>query len=333
MTLGFAVVAGFLSASVATAQPREFEPGSVLIYPFFDARPGKVSMITVTNVNTSRKVAPNQFRNGDVQLHYYYIDGIECLEFNRSEFLTPGDTLTVMASEHNPESTYGYLYVVAEDPETEERIDYDYLVGDEVVFDSRLGYVWQVPAIAFQGLPSKDPLLPCPEVSGSGHGLTDSMANGGTSNGLMDFDGMEYAAFPDRLIVSSFFQQGAKATDQLVLFSPGNPNLTVNPLFLIFNNREDKFSRDFVFNCWWTGPLEDISNVVKNLGGDRREFGPPSVQTGWMTIDGDRGYFSGSGNSVPDPPILGMILRSFGSGHSLGTATLLHHVGTQTAQF
>ncbi len=316
------------------AQPREYEPGSVLIFPFFDARPGKLSILTVTNVNTSRRVSPNSFRQGDVQIHYYYIDGVDCLEFNRTQFLTPGDTHTVLASQHNPEGSFGYVYVVAEDPETEERIDYDYLIGDEVVFDSKLGFVWQVPAIAFQALPGQDPLVPCPDQTGGGHCLTDSVANGGTANGLMDFDGSEYAAFPDRLIVSSFFQQGPKTTDTLVLFSPGNPTLTVNPEFLIFNNREEKFSRDFVFNCWWSGTLDQISNVVKNLGGDRHEFGPPSVQTGWMTVDGAEGFFSGSGNRVNDPPILGMIVKSFGGGtKGLGTASLLHHLGTQPAQF
>jgi hypothetical protein len=332
LALGLCAVAWFIHATEAHAQPREFEPGSVLVFPFFDARPGKLSIITVTNVNTSRKVSPNNFRGGDVQVHYYYIDGQECLEFNRSEFLTPGDTLSVLASEHNPEGTYGYLYVVAEDPETEETIDYDYLVGDEIVFDSRLGFVWQVPAISFQALPATDPDLIGAEVSGSGHFLTESVVNGGTVNGLLDFDGMEYAAFPDRLIVSSFLQQGAKATDQLILFSPGNPQLSVNPQFVIFNNQEDRYSRGFVFKCFWTGPLEAISNVVKNLGGDSREFGPPSVETGWMVIDGDSGFYPGSGTTVNDPPILGMIVRSFGSG-SMGTATLLHHIGTQSARF
>ena len=93
----------------------DMAPGSVLIFPFYSSDPGKETIINVTNINVDPIYDPElgeQF--GSIYLHYFYIDGEDCDITDRREFLTPGDTLSVIASIHNPAFNEGWLYVVAE---------------------------------------------------------------------------------------------------------------------------------------------------------------------------------------------------------------------------
>jgi hypothetical protein len=301
----------------------------MLLFPLYDARPGgSITIHTVTNINWNRQKADNDFLAGDVLLHFFYVDGQECLHFDRFEFLTPGDTISVFAADHNPEGNFGYLFVRAVDPETEMPVDFDYLVGDMLVVDYRGNYVWNLPALAFRAL--TDERLGIAAVrSDTGHAFTDLAANDGDEDGKADFNGFEYAYFPDQLIVSSFFEENNKVGTEIVLITPLDPLARVTANFWFFNNVESRYSRSFNFSCFWAGPLSDISNIVKDLEGDPYELPRSDIQTGWAVIDGKRATI---GDTVisEDPPLIGFIVQKFsGGGKDTGTARPMHHLGFQ----
>jgi len=310
----------------------EFEPGSLLVFPLYDARPGEsITIHTVTNLNFNRVRAGNDFRTGDVLLHCFYVGAGECLLFNRFEFLTPGDTLSVVASDHNPEEDFGYLVVRAADPETGLMVDFDYLVGDQIVVDARDNFVWTVPAMAFRSLTderfSTDPEDPI--RSGAGHAFVDLVENDGDGDGNADFDGNEFAYFPDRLIISSFFEENRNVGTDLILLTPLDPLARVTLNFWFFNNIETRFSRSFQFSCYWSGSLGEISAIVRSLEGDPNELPLPGLESGWAVLDGRRATL-GDNIISEDPPVLGFMIQLFrtGQGH-LGTARPLHHQGYQ----
>src|SRR5262249_21065402 len=132
-SLGIAALAAVALAAPASAQsdgPRHLSPGSVLIFPLFDKTPGFNTIITVTNINTNQVLHDNDFRGGDVLVHYTYVDGDTWLESDVDEFLTPKDTLSVLVSEHDfGAADKGWLWVEARDPEFPDRpIDFDFLI-------------------------------------------------------------------------------------------------------------------------------------------------------------------------------------------------------------
>ena len=142
----------------ASAQAAHARPGSALVFPVYDSRPHAGTVITVTNTNSSRLSCPNQFRKGDVCVHYTYFDSDDCLELDKTVCLTPGDTITLLADAHNPEGTVGWLWVEAQDPETFEAITYNYLVGSAIlVWADQSGgqdrdFLWSYTPYSFRAL-------------------------------------------------------------------------------------------------------------------------------------------------------------------------------------
>jgi hypothetical protein len=322
-----AAAMGILGAGVgASAQPLQNQPASVLVYPLFDSQPATSTIINVTNTNTDRSVCVDNdnLQVGDVRLHYVYYGaqmadleaGISApwLEFDRFEDMTPGDTLSVLAAQHNPEGEIGFLTVKAITPDTDEAIDFDYLIGSAYIANSNLDIIWCYLPYSFQA-----------EGNGSqstcGHDLVDGP---GTI-----FDGSSYSYFPDKLYVDSFFEEGNRFENQLTLMSTSGQDFINEVDFLFWNNKEDRFSRTFKFVCWTTVSLSDISSVVRNLNGDPDEF---VVETGWASIDGRR-VLDLAGNVVDDgdfqygPALLGVFKQTirvdFTAGHEL------HFDGTQ----
>ena len=324
----FALVALLIGSFVATvaAQPADLIPSSVLMFPTVDSRDGagKGTIVSVTNINSSRIVSPtNNYRAGDVQLHYYYIEGLEPFNnvFNRKEFLTPNDTLTVLAGDHDPEMELGYLLVVAEDPESEDAIKFNYLIGSEIVVDVSQNKLWAIPAIGFRAL----------VVQGStdNNGRLKTDAN---SNGSVDFDGTEYDLYPDELFISSFFEQSASMQGELILVSGLGSYYRVNVNFLFYDNEEDVFSRDYPFTCWTSEKLENISAGTKSLGGSTSE-----TASGWARINGDFAIHTLTGGlwdneadgTHYDPPIEGAFVQRVLPGPGFEFGHLLHHTGSQ----
>ena len=114
-------LAALTLASAAFAGGPE-QAGSLLVFPFYDNTRGTDTFITVTNTNLD-------VDNGTTKVEYVYIDGSNCLEFNRTRTLTPGDTLTVKAYSDNPNRTKGYVYVFAKNKTTGAASSFNHLIG------------------------------------------------------------------------------------------------------------------------------------------------------------------------------------------------------------
>jgi len=345
LVTALALLAARASAQTVRNFPSFLEPGSVLIYPIVDSRMGigRGTVISVANVNGSTLIDPRTgYRRGTVQVRFYYATvpngGSGWLLTDIPELLTPNDILTVLAGDHNPQAELGWLFVLAEDPETEELIDFNYLVGDEVVVDASDNRSVHFPAMAFQamysqlnGPPSPLPPPPNSNYSNLGYWFTDRVANGGNANGSADFNGIEYVNMPDRVFVSSFLELSdlqAMGAD-LILLSTLGRDFRLTLRFLIYDNEEDQFSRTFNFTCWTRVALQDISNVVVNLNGSARPGTPvEEQQTGWMRINGDVAYNPLTRQTVLDPPFVGAIIqRVVAQPNDFEFGHLLHKTG------
>ena len=307
---------------VAFAQPVHLQPASVLVFPLYDSAPGAGTVICVTNLNDSEIYCPDSdYREGDIMVHYQYIDGTTWQEFDRFEFLTPGDTTCVIADQHNPEENAGFVVVSAVDPQDmNRRVDFDHLVGSCIVVQSGLNFLWTYTPYAFRA--TADSSDAC-DLDG-----TDD-----DGDGAIDFDGDEYDVFPAELFIDSFFEETGNFENQLTLMTTAGADYLAEANFLFWNNIEEKFSRTYRFTCWSQGPLSDVSAIVTNLGGDPDELGQGTIQTGWASIRGGR-MLDGSGNPVlnendalASAPLLG-VFAQFITSEDFAAGKALHYRGT-----
>jgi len=316
-----------LAGVSATGQPREMEPGSVLLYPQVDSRLGlgMGTVISVTNTLGDRRIRNNNFRVGDVQIQYFYVEGRNNWQItDRFEQLTPNDMFTVLAGDHNPQTELGFLIIIAQDPETQVPISFNYLIGDEILVDVQGNRTWSLTAIPFKSLlPFQNGLL--------GIRTTTDL----NANGAVDFDGTEYDYWPDVLYMNRFFQQNGALETELILVSMLGRDFRISVNFLFYDNEEDVFSRSFDFICWTSVKLSDVSLITRNLGGRSGE-----LPTGWARIDGNVAFNLITGqqwaSETPpanptnqDPPLLGAYVERILPAAGFEYGHLLHHSGFQ----
>ena len=298
-TVAVMMLLALFAAEGARAQPAHARPASGLFFPLYDARPNKGTLITVTNINDSRTSCQNSFRNGDVCVHYVYYDSQsnDCLSTDRTECLTPGDTLTVVASKHNPNITKGWLWVEARDPETMLPINFNYLVGSAIVISTAEGqedtdFLWSYTPYAFRAVDYDG------DASRCGHKIVDKTSSGVGDDGTLfaDFDGIEYETFPSTLYVDNFFAENDPNFDVdnrvFVMVPDGFGGNNFNLSLLFFDNDETEFSASRSIGCFLDKSLSELSTIVfkDNLAATSvNELPHPTmpgvyVYTGWVRI-------------------------------------------------
>jgi len=312
---------GTASAQDLDRRVKHLEPGSVLVYPLYTSQGPTNTVIVATNTNSDNRFVPgSDFRAGDVLAHYLYVDQDDWLISDRFELLTAGDTLAVVVDQHNPEGAGdGFLVIIAKDPETEKAIKFDYLIGSAYVAQGQLNFLWQYTAYSFcsnlsDGAPASD----------AGHRFTQE-GPGAVGDGMLTFDGTEYVKFPNSLIVDSFFEEVDPFGNSISFMSTAGAVFQNELGVLIWNNNEQKFSRDYRFVCATTTTLSEIANIVTGLGGDPDEF---QRETGWARFNLDR-VIDGVGNpkDVGDFGILGVFMQEI-SGTNFAAGHALHYEGT-----
>jgi len=293
--LGFALVVA--SSTTALALP---DAGSVLVFPLYDSSPGSGTVISITNTFTSRRSCGDSRLEGDVLLHFTYFNGTTCNEFDRFEFLTPGDNFTVIADEHNPEQDMGFLVVLALSPVGATPVRFNHLIGQAIVVQSQLDFAWSYNAVSFEAIAAggADPCTrPNPDLDG---------------DWSADFDGVEYEAIPREMAIPFFFEESERFGNRLYLMTTAY-DYEAELLFLVYNNIEDQYSKTVRIPCFWSGALSDITGTAGQLGGDPEETGH-NTQAGWVTIRGIRAR-TASGNIANDPetgqPIVPALLGVF----------------------
>jgi len=315
-TFVFAVLASVGMAVVTPPAGAEVpSPGSVLIFPVQRSGLRFFSVISVTNTNTEAQT-PNSF-GGSTRAHFQYVNTVpdpddlfhpvNCLVANRSEFLTPADTITVNAKCHNavPDAA-GFLIVSAQSPQGG-NWSHDYLVGSELVVTGG-GGSYSLEAIPLGALTPPG---------------SQTELNG---NGRIDFDGAEYEGLPDLLFIDSFV---AAANWNLTLLNLTGAARDVNTVqFTVWNDNEFPLSTQLTFNCWFEARLSQISGLftqgfLRGTPHDPDEFdieclGQSTLETGWARIDSIGVRTPGGTLVSSDGALLGALTSSQGARFDTG---------------
>ena len=315
LAMALAVLLGVGAVRTAQAQPSTDKAASVLVFPLYDSRDTTDTILSITNTNTSSEYCEEaDTRAGDVRLHFQYIDGDTWADFPRFEHLTPGDTLSVLTSQHNPEWSYGFVVVTAFSPvDSSQAISFDWLIGSATVVRADMDRAWSYRPCGFRAI--ADRTDPCEYVD------TDFDVDS-----ARDFDGEEYERFPRRLRLASFLSKNESFDNRIALLTLASSIHQAETEFVIWNNIEQKFSRTLQFSVFFEGDLSEISQIVRDLDGNRDEIGFLDIESGWIEIEGTR-ILDAAGNPVLNRgggPAIPPILAVYG-GSAAGTDAAYGH--------
>ncbi|MFN0243837.1 MAG: choice-of-anchor E domain-containing protein [Planctomycetota bacterium] len=291
-------------------------PGSLLIYPEFDNRPGRMTLVTITNTDCDQS---QRGINPGVDVEFVYIgkygrDGedLYCAEFNRTRHLTPCDTFTAITTFDNPQQSRGYLYVFAKNAQGQP-IVYNHLIGSELLLggDSMLDDA--LNALVFRGIGA---------VAGAGNGTLTDIDN----DGIRDLDGREYDPAPAELLIPRFIGvdpaqmdptvgNHAQFRSRLILIGlSGGADFTTLVDFLVYNDNEEVFSAQHIFRCWDTPDLTQISNAFLNsFLRDATNDAPGEIfganrEAGWFRVNG-RSAVSDAPVVIADPAVYAVLVE------------------------
>lgn len=295
-----ALVAALLS-SLAEAQLAE--PGSLLVYPEFDSRPGFTTVLTITNTEAGP--------GSNVRVHFVFLNATDCAEFDRAQLMTSNDTFSTVASSYVPSFRRGWFYAYAQNATTGRPISHNHLIGMTSLIDGVAATSYSLAAIPF-----RSPLAP--------NTSTDL-----DFDGIRDLDGLEYEACNEEILVPRFLGQTASYREELILLPlTGGRAFTTRVKFLVFNDNESLFSASYNVRCWARVPLSSISSVFSNTfllsSPDAPGESLGGRETGWFIVDG--GTASSDAVTIQDPAILAVLVAP----ESTGGATLPFGRGTQT---
>lgn len=302
LALSGAVLALFASSALAERN----DPGSLMIFPEYDSRPGSYTFLTVTNVNPSESV----------RVHFNFVDGEDCGTNNAYETLTPRDTITFFSSALSPTPGRGFCYAYARGITNADAIDFDYLIASQITLDGTTSSEYQLNALMFEGK--------------TGEGNSTDL----DSDGRRDLDGAEYGATPDRIAIPRFFGQidgDGQVRAELILIGLTGTKFDTTADFLIYNDNEEVFSSQYTFDCWERVPLLAISGAFSNdflqngTNNDPGEIqGFPIFESGWFIMNG--AVANSTAASVGQPAMLAVMVEV----SRLSAASLPYTIGEQT---
>jgi hypothetical protein len=287
------VLAG-LSSTALASQGRN--PGSLLLYPEFDNRVGTVTVLTVTNVDVDET-------NDPIAVEFVYVGRFTgpnnedngCLEFNRTEILTPADTFTCLTDAHNPDQDQGYAFLYAKDVTTGAAITHNYLTGNVMTVNGFDTFEFSVNPVSYRGI------------------------NADNGDGDLLLDDVEYGGTPAEIVIPRFLGQTGLRTSELILIAlSGDVDYDTTVDFLIFNDNEQIFSSEYTFRCWERVPLTGISNIFMNdflanwTNHDPDEIiGATHVESGWFHLTGHQ--YGDANVTFPDPSVYAVLVERVGN--------------------
>ncbi|MCB9913850.1 MAG: hypothetical protein H6828_01725 [Planctomycetes bacterium] len=297
--------------------PHYRRPGSLLLFPEFDNREGDVSIITITNTDCTGA------GGSDIDVEFIYIDGDDCSEFNKTETLTPCDTLTLLTNFHNPNHEQGYVYVFAKD-ENGEPVVWNHLIGNLLIVSGLEAFDYGLNPVVFRGLGTTDG--------------TEAAAGSPTdldNDGIRDLDAREYEPAPNSITIPRFLGQDGNSNgfhSQLILIGlTGGARFDTNVCFLFWNDNEEQFSAEYTFHCWDKPYLDDISfgfrnSFLQTTDHDPAEIiGAPSRESGWICLEGC--LATSAQETIENPAIYAALVERIGT---FGVADLPFECGTRT---
>lgn len=226
---------------------------------------------------------------------------LACLEFNRSHYLTPLDTLSVVTRAHNPSTEQGYCYVFAKNA-AGQATSFNHLIGTSLAIQAIDSSSYGINAVGFRSLAGPGQVT---DVDGDDH---------------RDLNGIEYEPAPGEILIPRFLGQRSADEGQLILLGlSGGTQFTTTVDFTVFNDNEEPFSAQRSFRCWDKLPLLGVSTVFSNdwLSGTSQSPGE-SVgmrETGWMRIVG--ALASSTITTIDDPAIYAVYIERLAGGRAV----------------
>ncbi|MCA8943709.1 MAG: hypothetical protein KDB80_14195 [Planctomycetes bacterium] len=338
------------------------KPGSVLVFPVHRSGGAWLTILNVSNTSTLPDT-PTSF-GGSTNAHFEYVNvqpnptaasnplahfmPSGCTIFDRVEFLTPADHISVLTRCHNAfggTGQEGYVVVSAEDPAQSMGAawHHNYLIGSEVVL-SGSGVTYMLNAYSIRGRCAENVDIIDIGDTGTGTGAPagpviqidlchHAILAAGTFPYTLLFDGLHYDPLPDALM-GDFIGVGGS---QLALINfTGGPMIENTLFFEVYNDNELPLSATLRFRCWFDQPLNRVSPLfleanLENFPNDPQELditcdGTGDIETGWYKIRSTGTWFSGGQQHSQDGAILGSVV----AGHSsVRGAHLLWEHGVQ----
>jgi len=289
---GLTALAGLGMASDAFAGGRN--PGSLLLVPEFDNRDGTVTILTVTNTSADDEVDIEYVYQGRYSAHNHGHE-LFCEEFNRTETLTPNDTLTLITNAHNPQHEQGYVYIFAK--EAGVGSVHNYLIGQVMTVDGIEAFEYALNCVSYA-----------------------AEAGDANADGLLALDGVEYEQSVDEILIPRFFGQrnGMIESDLIFIGLTGGAAFETTVDFLIYNDNEEVFSSEYTFYCWDRVQLLRISGIFDNeflhnyTNDDMNELmGASNYETGWFRMDG--ALANSSATTLASPAIYAVLVEKIGN--------------------
>jgi hypothetical protein len=272
-------------------------PGSCLLFPYFNTYPGNLACMTITNTGEE-----------DVAIRLVWIDCCFCSPEDQWIELTAGDTFTFLDYAMNPESEMGFMYAYAVESvgSTFEK-DFDFLIGQEFIFNT-----W---ALQYK------------EVS-YGINAVPFMALSITADGLLRLDGTEYEAAPSEIFFPRFFgQDNYMFFSRVILISlTGGQFFQQQANVLVYNDNEQAFSSTVLFPCWALLNLTEVSGATSEINLLSSNHDPLEVwdgnplptghkKSGWIKFMGDWAWNATTTFVIDNPSMYAVLLESVG-GHA-----------------
>jgi hypothetical protein len=323
-------VVGVLLLSVAVAPTtaqvnRDLEPGSLLVFPLFDATTGHVTEIRVTDTNEGTVGASS------VRLHYNVVcagtkdPATRCPARNFTRLITYHGTVVIRIPTDTPvpsgcTAEQGFVIVWATGTGAaaapggaaglNRPVSYNFLIGSaHVTSGTPTVTADALPGIAFQS-PAE----------------TGTVLGGPPQNSALRF-GTDYAAPGDALFADFRalpVPPAAAISSELVLLTldidAGSENPPTQVAVDFWDDQENPYSTEIEFVCWIRKPLVDIDAFF-----DAAFLGRPYGSLRLVTEANCP--IPGLCPPVPtyQPAILGVLLETYGAPAAAVAGRLLHH--------
>lgn len=273
---------------------------SLLLYPEYDNRLGKITYHTVTNTSKIH----------GIYAKFEFVDGDDCSRSDRARFLTPEDTFTFVTHEWIPNQVQGYSYLYAACTQTSQPVNFNYLIGTSVTMDGYEAIAYSMNAAGFRAIDT-----PGAPLGSCGFPLTEF--NG---NDIRNLDNVEYEPAPDEILIPRFFgeEPGVREATLVLIGLTGGVQFETTIDFMLYNDNEQGFSGSRTFECWERVPLRVLSASSLNsflalTDNDPEEvWGAPEIESGWIRIDGY--VASSSSTNIYDPAVYAVLIEYFGPG-------------------
>ncbi len=278
-----------LAALAAPAAAQVQAPGSLLVFPEYDTRPGALTLTSITNTSPTQAVR--------IVLRDIDSDGNE---FLRTQDLEASETWVALHALLDPNAARGFAIAYVVPPNASEPpLDADVLVGSLTVVDAFVPGVLTLPVLSFRALAGGDP-------------------NG---NGLLDLDGVEFEPLPSQWIVPSFIgvDPARRYDGELILVGmSGGRQFETTVELTGFDDEGHPCTVETSFRRWTRLRLEAISPAFTqaSLAASGQTpggvLGASEIETGWIRLRGKRA--SSPTTVIDDPAILAVYVQRWPDG-------------------